>query len=109
MKFQPKCLGYVHMNIPLTRWFEVNLACLRLISPWGQQEESKSTIVVRSGGLRFRTIHICEVKNDARDNCSGGIQSHASKGAGGGCLATSPAGKRQAHGGQPDEVPTARQ
>ena len=75
MKFQPKCLGYMNMNIPLTHGFEVNLACLHLISPRGQQEECESAIVVRGGGLRFRTILVFEVKNDARENRSGGVQS----------------------------------
>ena len=109
MKFQPKCLGYMNMNFPLTHGFEVNLACLHLISPRGQQEECEPAIVVRGGGLRFRTILVFEVKNDARENRSGGVQSHACQCAGGGCLATGPAGKRQAQGDQSEEVPTARQ
>ena|SRR5580704_4692358 len=109
MKFQPKCLGYVNMNIPLTRWFEVNLPCLDVISPRGQQEECESAVVVRGGGLRFRTIHVCEVKNDARENRSGGVQSRACQRSGGGCLAVGRAGKRQAQGDQSEKVPTARQ
>jgi hypothetical protein len=56
MKFEPKRLGDVNMNIPLTHGFEVNLACLQLKSPRPQQEESESAIVVRGGGPRFRSI-----------------------------------------------------
>ena len=100
MKFQPKCLGYVNMNIPLTHGFEVNLACLHLIRPRRQQEECESAIVVRGGGLGFRTIRVSEVKSDAREDRAGGVQSHACQRSGGRRLAMGPAGKRQAQGDQ---------
>ena len=110
MKFEPKRLGYVNMNIRLTHGFEVNLACLQLISPRGQQEEFESAIVVRGGGLRFRTILFCEVKNDARENRSGGVQGHARQCSGGGCLAVHASGgeKRKASGQSKSEASKRR-
>jgi hypothetical protein len=46
MEFQPKCLGNMNRNFPLTHGFEVKLGYLHLIRPRGQQEERKSAIVV---------------------------------------------------------------
>src|SRR5580704_2109172 len=109
MKFQPKCLGYMNTNIQLAGGFEVKLACLHRISPRGEQEERESAVVVRCGGLRFRTILVFEVKHDARENRPGGVHRKACQGAGGGCLAKGPGGKRQAQGNQCEEVPMARQ
>jgi hypothetical protein len=86
MKFEPKRLGDVNMNIPLTQGSEVNLACLQLISPWPQQEESETAIVVGAGGPGFRTILYREMKNDARQNGPGRVQGEAGQCSGGGCL-----------------------
>jgi hypothetical protein len=77
MKFEPKRLGDVNMNIPLTHGSEVSLTCLQLISPWPQQEESETAIVVGGGGPRFRTILCRELKNDPRQNGPGRVQCEA--------------------------------
>src|ERR1700750_1998962 len=97
------------MNIQLTRGFKVCLACLYLISSRRQQKECESATVVRCDGLRFITVFIYEVKNDTRESRSGGVQSYACQCAGGGRVAKSPAGKREAQGDKFERAPTARQ